>query len=70
MARNGQISEEMVQNLLDERYSKETFNLNFPFLRKIEVGQYISKQKYVNGYARYWSEAFDINGGIYIICNN
>jgi hypothetical protein len=47
LARNGQISEEMAQNLLDERYSKETFNLNFPFLRKIEVGQYLSKQKYV-----------------------
>ncbi|MDR6123486.1 hypothetical protein QFZ87_003083 [Bacillus sp. SLBN-46] len=70
LARNGQLSEEMVQNLLDERYSKETFNLNFPFLRKIEKGQYISKQKFINGYVRYWSEAFVINGGTYIICNN
>jgi hypothetical protein len=69
LARNGQISEEMVQHLLDETYSKETFNLNFPVLRRIEKGQYISKQKYIDGYSRYWSEAFVINGRIYIVCN-
>lgn len=60
----------MVTHLLDENYSNETFDLNYVFLRKIEKGQTIKEKKFVNGKGRYWSEAFIINSGIYIVCND
>lgn len=70
LSKNGQISEELVQCLLDEEYSKETFNLNYPLLKKILKSKPITDQRYVNGYPRYWLQVFFINGDRYLICND
>ncbi|MEH7251806.1 hypothetical protein V7111_06735, partial [Neobacillus niacini] len=70
LAINGQISEDMVQYLLDERYSKETFNLNYPLLKKIVRSKPITDQRNVNGYPRYWLQVFFINGDRYLVCND
>lgn len=68
-ASNNQLSNEMVQNLLDERYCKETFGLNLPVLKKVEKDQSIFEQIKVNGLKRYWNISYNINGEKYLLCH-
>jgi mitochondrial fission protein ELM1 len=44
------LSNKMIVLLQDERYSKNTFDINFPFLKKIDWGTSLSDQRKVNGY--------------------
>lgn len=44
------LSDEMVTMLLDERYSKYTFDINYPFLKKIDWRTSLSEQRKINGY--------------------
>ncbi|MEH7251803.1 hypothetical protein V7111_06720 [Neobacillus niacini] len=69
-ASNNQLSNEMIKNLLDERYCKETFGLNFPVLKKIETDQSIVEQITVNRLKRYWNMSYIINGEKYLICHS
>jgi hypothetical protein len=55
--------------LEDERYSKNTFDINFPFLKKINWGTSLSDQRKVNGYNRYWKDELLINGERYFVCS-
>ena len=58
------INELMVRNLLDEHSSHETFELNYPFLRRQEAGMYD-----VNGYGRYYANTVRVNGHEYYLCS-
>ncbi|WP_419887585.1 hypothetical protein ACN6MT_19345 [Neobacillus niacini] len=70
LIRNNLLSGEMIQHLLDEKYSKLTFDVNYPILRKINTDQTTFDQRMINGYSRYWSTIYKINGQRYFICND
>jgi hypothetical protein len=70
LARNDQISNEMIQALLDHKYSKDTFDIKYPLFKKINKAQSLYEQRIVHGYGRYWSKIFIINGCEYLICND
>ncbi|MEC1526165.1 hypothetical protein P9D43_29690, partial [Neobacillus niacini] len=70
LIRNNLLSDEMIKHLLDEKYSKLTFNVNYPILRKINADQSTFDQRMINGYSRYWSTIYKINGKRYFICND
>ncbi|WP_066307322.1 hypothetical protein [Bacillus sp. FJAT-29814] len=63
------LSDEMVTKLQDERYSKYTFDINYPFLKKIDWRTSLSEQRKVNGYNRYWKDDIIINGERYFVCS-
>jgi hypothetical protein len=69
-SKNNMISENMLQNLLDNVYSKETFGINFPVLKKVMKDSSIIEQRRRNGFVRYWNKVYTINGGEYLICND
>jgi hypothetical protein len=64
------LSSEKIAQLQDERYCKTTFDINYPFLKKVMVGSSLSQQRKINGYDRYWEGEVIINGERYIICND
>lgn len=64
------LSDEMINLLLDQKYSKLTFDVNYPILRKINGDQSTFDQRMINGYSRYWSTIYKINGKRYFICND
>ncbi|MGF6950186.1 hypothetical protein QF028_002691 [Neobacillus sp. B4I6] len=70
LARNNQLSNEMIQNLADERYSQETFGINFPVLKKVVEDQPLVEQTTVNGLRRYWNIVYIVNGEKYLICHS
>lgn len=62
------ISEEIVNKLLDAKYSKSTFGLKPSFLICVDVDQSIKKQIVdENGYARYWTKPVVIHGKTYCV---
>lgn len=69
LIKNNLISDEMIQHLLDERYSKLTFDVNYPILKKINADQSPFELKMLNGYNRYWSSPYKIKGERYLICS-
>jgi hypothetical protein len=64
------ISYEKITQLLDGKYCKTTFEINYPLLKKVMQNSSFSQQRKVNGYDRYWEEAIMINGDRYFICND
>lgn len=62
------INHSTVQHLLDDDFCKMTFKIRYPFLKKLIKGTPFKKQKEIDGYSRYWSEIFTINGEKYLIC--
>jgi hypothetical protein len=69
-SKNNMISEAMIEHLLDEIYSKNTFDINYPVLKKFIKGSSLFEQKKINGYGRYWGKAYNINGEKYLLCND
>ncbi|MED0971378.1 P-loop NTPase fold protein [Bacillus paramycoides] len=63
------ISPAIIQNLLDLDYSKDTFGLNYPFLKEIDDTTSISLQVKINGNNRYWVKTFEIEGKGYLVCS-
>jgi hypothetical protein len=61
---------EIISHLLDEKFSKQRFDLNFAFLKRIEEGRGVSEQRNVNGYPRYYSQIYIIHGKKYLLCND
>jgi hypothetical protein len=64
------LSPEKIRLLQDERYCKSTFDINYPFLKKVESGSSHSLQRKINGYDRYWSDEILIHRERYFICND
>lgn len=64
------LSPEKIKFLQDESYCKNTFDLNYPFLKKIVLNEPLSEQRKINGYDRYWAEDIMIHNERYWICND
>ncbi|WP_066071640.1 hypothetical protein [Neobacillus soli] len=56
--------------LLDVKYCKSTFDINYPFLKKVVWDSPLSDQRKINGYDRYWAKDITINQERYLICND
>lgn len=65
-----ELSKEMVAFLIDAKYCKNTFDINYPFLKKVEKDRPLSEQRKINGYYRYWADEVIIYGEKYIMCND
>jgi hypothetical protein len=63
------LSDDKVRLLQDPRYCKVTFDINYPFLKKIVWDIPLLEQKKINGYIRYWADEEIINGERYLICS-
>jgi hypothetical protein len=70
LVRQNVLTPEKVRYLMDERYCKTTFDINYPFLKKVEKGVNESNQRKINGYDRYWAETIRINQDNYFVCND
>ena len=64
------ITEEIVAMLCSKSYCKQTFDLNYPFLKRVENVISLSEQRKVNGYDRYWANEQTIHAGKYFVCND
>lgn len=65
-----QLTYEMLELLTGKKYCKDTFDINFPFLKKLESGVPLTELRKVNGYDRYWNDVVTIKGHKYIMCND
>ncbi|MFC4321309.1 hypothetical protein [Litchfieldia salsa] len=68
-ARENKLSQEKVQFLCDSKYSKRTFDINYPFLIKIKQGIPLDQQGIFNGYNRYWKNPINFNDERYLMCS-
>lgn len=64
------LSEEQIRLLQDSKYCKNTFDINYPLLKKVISGATPSAQRKINGYDRYWEEPICINGEKFFVCND
>ena len=64
------LTSEHLRLLQDEKYCKYTFDINYPFLKKIDTSKSISDQRKINGYDRYWAKVITINQEKYLVCND
>ena len=62
MLEGGCCGEDEIQQLLDAGYSKQVFNLNYPFLTTGSIRD-------ANGRNRYYATALRINGKMYYLCS-
>ncbi|WP_332650076.1 hypothetical protein [Lysinibacillus sp. 54212] len=64
MLRHGLLSSEDIERLADARYSKQTFDMNFPVLKEVTVTANINQQIMdQQGYVRYYKKGFyEYNG--------
>lgn len=51
-------------------YSKDKFNINYPFLKLVDVSKPLSEQRNINGYPRYYKKIYTINNKQYLFCND
>jgi hypothetical protein len=58
-----------IGSFLDSNWTKEVFHLGHPFFLKIDMNVDVKKQiTDTNGYIRYWTKIYSINGEKYCIC--
>lgn len=55
----------MVNILSNEKHCKRIFDLNYPFLKKVDVSQELHAQRMVNGYSRYYAKTIEISNDWY-----
>ncbi len=70
IGRDQLLSEERIRLLQDPRYCKSTFDINYPFLKRVEWNSPLSEQRKINGYDRYWKEDVTLHNERYLICND
>lgn len=63
---NDMLSAEMLNNLQNSEYSKETFNIQFPILKKVTDNSNIKEEININGHARYYANPIQN----YLLCNH
>ncbi|WP_394234130.1 hypothetical protein [Niallia oryzisoli] len=66
----GMLSSEKIKLLQDEKYCKYTFDINYPFLKKVVWNSPLINQRDINGYPRYWKDPISIHNESYLICND
>ncbi|MFS0862053.1 hypothetical protein [Fredinandcohnia sp. 179-A 10B2 NHS] len=59
-----------LNRLQDERYCKDTFDMNFPVLKKVVIGSPLLEQRQINGYSRYYAKPLAISGEKYLLSND
>lgn len=66
--RKNKLSQEMLENLQDVAYSRKTFGVQYPILKRIDPNKPIDRQRLDNrGRARYWKQEYD--NGRYLLCS-
>lgn len=70
LVRTNSLYEEQVRLLQDQKYCKNTFDINFPFFKKVMPGTLPSQQIKINGYNRFWEKTILIKGEKFFICND
>lgn len=60
----------MVNILSNEKHCKRIIDLNYPFLKKVDVSQELHAQRMVNGYSRYYAKTIEITGEKFFVCND
>lgn len=63
------ISELELTKLQDKEYSKFTFDVIFPILKKVNMKISIKENTLINGYQRYYIKPIEYNGVQYILTN-
>jgi len=64
------ITQEILTHLQEETYSKHTFDINYAFLKKVNMSESLVEQRKVSKYPRYWKDTYKILGEYYILCND
>lgn len=67
LLQNGSLDDEMIKNLQESDFSKETFDMNYPILKKIDHSKSKMENRYVGGYTRYYSFVTSYKGFDYLI---
>lgn len=70
LIKEGKLSTQEIQRLLQLEYSKRTFNINYPALKAYDREVTLDKQRNVGGYPRYYADRYFINGKEYLLCNH
>ncbi|EDL65729.1 hypothetical protein [Bacillus sp. SG-1] len=66
---SGRVPQSVIENLKEKRYSKDTFDLNFPLLREItDMGKIEELKKDHTGRNRYYAKPITIHGKKYLLC--
>lgn len=68
LVRNNKLTNVEINSLLDEIYSRNTFHIGYPFLKKIDGRATIKQQMMVGSYQRYWKSVIRIFNEDYIVC--
>lgn len=66
---NNLISETEIQNLLQKDYSKFTFNVIFPILKKVDDKIPFKENRMINGNPRYYTKSIENNDTEYLLTN-
>lgn len=69
MQKENLLSSEELLKLQDENYSKIKFDLNYPFLKKIDKNKDYKQQRLVKDHSRYWAKEYIFNGKSYFACS-
>ena len=67
---NNNLTKDRINKLTDVKYSKNTFDINFPVLKRVELNTPFLEQRQVKGYSRYYSHRLKIMGEEYFLCND
>ncbi len=62
------LTDDDIKNLMDGNWSKDTFRIGYPFLKKIQNDIPIKMQIKCGKYQRYWEKEFIIAGNSYLVC--
>jgi hypothetical protein len=67
---SGRLSDLVIEKLKDKKYSKDTFDLNFPMIRKVtDTGTIEELKKDHFGRNRYYAKPISICGKKYLLCS-
>ncbi|TYS61976.1 hypothetical protein FZD47_17970 [Bacillus infantis] len=67
---SGRVPLSVIENLKDKRYSKNTFDLNFPLLREVtDMGKIDELKMDHTGRSRYYAKPISILGKKYLLCS-
>ena len=69
LAASGRLTARVVSDLLDPRYCKAKFSLGLAFLKPVDQGIPLSRQRIdSNGYGRYWKHPLRIGDHEFLMC--
>lgn len=70
LIQNKMLSSYVIEQMQTTKYAKNTFNLNFPVLKLVKIGETKEEAKRdAKGYNRYYGDSVWIDGREYVICS-